>query len=118
VSSPQLDAVEAHQREQCVVSPLEIGLPVFESHCGQLAPENLHEEVAVPACRLQKARVNALGLALYEVKHGLNHPRGGENLPVVGDALFGFDVRIHYNASNQVLIFCAMSCRRCSRKSS
>ena len=88
VSSPQLDAVEAHQREQCVVSPLEIGLPVFESHCGQLAPENLHEEVAVPACRLQEARVNALGLAFHEIEHCFHHPRGREYLAMVGDALF------------------------------
>jgi len=84
----QLDAVEAHQPEQCVVPPLEVGLAVFEFHGSQFAPQDLHEEIAVPACRLQKARVNALGLAFHKVEHGLNHPCGGEDLPVVGDALF------------------------------
>ena len=87
----QLDAVDAHQREQRVVPPLEVGLAVLEFHGGQLAPQDLHEEVAAPARRLQKARVNALGLVLHQVEHGLDHPRRGEDLPVVGDALFGLD---------------------------
>jgi hypothetical protein len=85
----QFDAVNAHQREQRVVLPLKIGLAVFEFHGSELAPQDLREEIAIAARRFQKARVNALGLALHEVEHGLDHPRGGENLPVVGDALFG-----------------------------
>ena len=85
----QLDAVEAHQREQRIVPPLEVGLAVFEFHGGELAPQDLHEEVAAPARRLQEAGVNALGLVLHQVEHRLDHPRGGEDLPVVGDALFG-----------------------------
>ncbi len=30
-------------------------------------------------------------LIIHQVEHRLDHPRGGENLPVVGDALFGLD---------------------------
>lgn len=86
----QLNAVDAHEREQGEVAPLEIRLAVFEFHGGELALKDLHEKVAAAAGRLQKPRVNALGLAFHEIKHGLDHPFGGENLPVVGDALFGF----------------------------
>ena len=53
------------------------------------APKDLHEEVAVAARWLKKARIDALSLALHQVKHGFNHPRRGENLPVISDALFG-----------------------------
>ena len=82
----QLDAVDAHQREQRVVPFLEIGLPELEFDGGELALQNLHEEVAAPARRLQEARVDALGLVLHEVEHRLDHPRRSEHLPVVGDA--------------------------------
>jgi len=85
------------------VPPLEIGFAVFEFHSGEFAPEDLDKEVAVAARRFQKARVNALGFALHEVEHGLDHPRGGENLPVVGDALFGLHQRhFTFPESNQV----------------
>ena len=83
----ELDAVDAHQREQRVVPPLEVGLPELEFDGGELAPQDPDEEVAAPARRLQEAGVNALGLVLDEVEHRLDHPRGGEDLPVVGDAL-------------------------------
>ena len=43
------------------------------------------------------AGVNALGLALHQVEHRLDHPRGGEDLPVVGDSLFGL-----YKAHEQI----------------
>ena len=75
-------------RHRLVVPLLEIGLAVFEFHGGELAPEDLDEEVAVPARRLQNARVNALRLALDQVEHRLHHPCRGEHLPVVSDALF------------------------------
>ena len=71
------------------MAPLEIGLAIFEFHSGEFAPQNRDKKVAVPARRLQKARVNALGLVLHEIEHGFNQPSRGENLPVVGDALFG-----------------------------
>jgi len=38
-----------------------------------------------------QARVDALGLGLYQVQHRLDHPRWGEDFAVVGHALFGFD---------------------------
>ena len=71
----QLDAVDAHQREQRIVPPLEVRLPVLEFHGGELAPQDLHEEVAAPARRLQEAGVNALGFVLHQVEHRLDHPR-------------------------------------------
>ena len=79
------------RREKGVVPPLKVGLPVLEFDGGELALQDPDEEVAAPARRLQEAGVNALGLALDEVEHRLDHPRRGEDLPVVGDALFGLD---------------------------
>ena len=67
---------------------LAIGLLELEFDCGELALQYPDKEVSAPASGLQKAGVNALGLALDEVEHRLNHPRRGEYLPVVGDALF------------------------------
>ena len=60
----QLDPVDAHQSEQRVVPLLEVGLPVLEFDGGELALQNLDEEVPAPARRLQEAGVNALGLVL------------------------------------------------------
>jgi len=92
VVGQQLDAVDAHQRKQCIVPPLEVGLAVLEFHGSQLAPQDLHEEVAAAARRFQEPRVDALRLAFHQVKHRLDQPRRGEHLPVVGNALLGFDV--------------------------
>ena len=38
-----------------------------------------------------KARINALYLAINEVSHLFDKPIGREHLPVVGNALFGLD---------------------------
>ncbi len=86
----KLDAVDAHEPEEREVPPLEIGLPVFHLHGGELALEDFHQEIPAPAGRLQKPRIDALGLALHQIKHRLNHPLRGEDLPVIGDSLFGF----------------------------
>ena len=87
----QFDAVDAHQCQQREVLPLEFGPGVLEFHCGKLAPKHFHEEIAAAAGRLQEARVDPLGLVLHEVEHGLNHPFGGKDFPMVGNALFGLD---------------------------
>ncbi len=84
----ELDPVDAHQSEQGVVPLLEVGLPELEFDGGELALQDPDEEVPAPARRLQEAGVNALGLVLDQVEHRLDHPRRGEDLPVVGDALF------------------------------
>jgi hypothetical protein len=65
----------------------EIGLPKLDSECKELARQNLHEEIAASASRLQKARINALGLPLDEIQHRLDKPCGRENLSVVSDTL-------------------------------
>ena len=84
----QFDAVDSHQRQQRVVPPLEVRFAVLEVHGCELASKNLHEEVAAAAGGLQEARIYALCLVLHEVKHGIDHPRGGEDFPVIGNALF------------------------------
>ena len=71
-----------------MMPPLEIGFAIFEFHGGELALQDSDEEIPAPARRFQKAGVNAFGFALDEVEHRLDHPRGGEYLPVVGDTLF------------------------------
>ena len=72
-------------------SPLEVGFAVPEFDSGELAPQYLDHEVATAACWLQKAGVNPFSFVLHQVKHGFYHPRGGEYLAVVSDALFGLD---------------------------
>jgi len=65
-----------------------VGLAELKLDSSELALKNPYEEVSAAARRLQEAGVNALSLALHEVKHGFDHPRGGEYLSVVGNALF------------------------------
>jgi len=67
------------------------GLPELEFDGGELAPQHLDEEVPAPAGRLQEAGVNPLALSFDEIEHRLDHPRGGEHLPVVSNALLGLD---------------------------
>jgi hypothetical protein len=87
----KLDTIDAHQREQRIVSPLEVGRAVLVFHGGELSPQYLHEEVSAPAGRFQEAGVDSLGLVLHQVEHILDQPRWGEHLSMVGDALFGFN---------------------------
>jgi hypothetical protein len=66
---------------------LKVGPAVFEFHGGKLAPQNLHDEVAAPARRLQKAGINALRLVFYQIEHRVYHPCRSEYLSVVSNAL-------------------------------
>ena len=84
----ELNPVGAHQSEKGVVPLFKVGLPELEFDGGELPLQDADEEVPAPARRLQEAGVNALGLVLDEVEHRLDHPRGSEYLPVVGDPLF------------------------------
>lgn len=86
----EFDAVEAHEREQGEVPFLEIRLAVSQFYGGQLTLEDLHREIAAAARGFEEAGVDALGFSLYQIEHRLDQPFGGENLPVVGDALFRF----------------------------
>lgn len=72
----QLDAVDAHEAEERVVALLEIASSVLHLDGGELAPQNLNQEVARPTGGFQDTRVDAFGLGLNEVKHCLDHPRG------------------------------------------
>ncbi len=87
----QLDAVDTHQRQQRIVPSLEFGLAVFQLHGGKFALKHLHQEVAAATGGLQEACIDAVGLFLHEVEHGLDHPRGREDFSVIGNALFGLD---------------------------
>src|SRR5437870_6149824 len=79
----EFDAVNAHERQQSIVPPLEIGLAVFEFYGSELAPQDRHEEVATPAGWLQKAGVDSLRLVFHQIEHRLNDPRGSKDFPVV-----------------------------------
>jgi hypothetical protein len=48
--------------------------------------------VGVSAVLVQDTGINALSFVLHQVKHGVDHPRRGEDLPMVGDTLFGLDI--------------------------
>ena len=93
----EFDTIDAHQCEQGVVVLLEVGFAVLQLHRSELAPQDLHQEVAAAAGRFQKPAVDAFGFALHQVEHGFHHPGRGEDFPVVGHALFGFH-QVHMKA--------------------
>lgn len=64
---------------------------VLEFYGGQLAPQDLHEEVPATAGGLEEARVDALALVLDEVEHRLDHPCRCEDLVVVSHPFLGLD---------------------------
>ena len=87
----QFDAIAAHQREQCIMPFLEVGLAEFDFYCGKLALQDRHQKVATAASGFEKAGVDALRLPFDKVEHLFDQPRRGENLSMIGDALFGLN---------------------------
>jgi hypothetical protein len=57
-------------------------------HNGEFAPQYRQQKIATAARRFEEAGVNALGLVFNQLQHGFHHPRRGEDLAVVCDALF------------------------------
>src|SRR5262245_61833702 len=76
------------------MSFLKIGLAELRLYSGQFTLQDGDKKISAPARWLQEARINALGLALHEVKHLFDQPRRRKNLPVVYNAPLGFD-QIH-----------------------
>ena len=70
------------------MSLVEIGLPKFQFHSRQLALKDGYKKVAATAGGFKEAGVDPLGFALHKIKHGLHHPRRGEDFAVVGDTFF------------------------------
>ena len=87
----KLDPVSTHQSEKGEVALFKVGLLELKFDGGELASQYLDKEVPAPASRFQKAGIDPLGFSLDEVEHRLDHPRGGEHLPVINDAFLGFD---------------------------
>jgi hypothetical protein len=83
----QLHAVDAPDGDEAVLLPLAGRSPVTRVNDVELAPQHLCEEVAVAARGLQKARVDALGLLLHHVEHGVDLALVGEHLAVLLHAL-------------------------------
>lgn len=91
----ELDAVDARHGQHGVLLILQLGvllLPHAALADSELAAQYLDEEIAIAAGRLQKARVEALGLGTYEVEHGIHLPLGREHLAMSGHALTRFDL--------------------------
>ena len=65
------------------------GVQVFLESCSSVSRNAV--QVLLESVSKCYRNTHALGLAFHEVEHGLNHPCGGEDLPVVGDALFRFN---------------------------
>lgn len=65
----QLDAVDAHQREQRVMPPLKVGPSKLGLDRGQLSPQDLDEKVAASGCGFKKARINAFRLVFDKIEH-------------------------------------------------
>ena len=81
----QLDAVDAHKAEECVVPLLEFGPPELDFHGGQLASQDRDEEISTTASGLKNARVDASGFGPDDVQHRLDQPRWREDLTMVRD---------------------------------
>jgi hypothetical protein len=67
---------------------LKVGLPELEFNGRELPLQDTNKEVPTPARWLQESGIDAFRLALHQVEHCLHQPRRGEDLPMVGDALF------------------------------
>jgi hypothetical protein len=90
----EFNPVSAHNRQQGVLSPLELGFSKLYLYGGQFTLQDWDKEIPASARRLQETRVNALGLALYQVKHLFDQPLRRKHLSVVCNAPFGLD-QIH-----------------------
>lgn len=87
-----VDAVDGGNGENGVAFVFHLASPVAGFHHPQLARQNLDQEIARAAGRLQKARVDAFGLLPDKVEHGIDLALGGVDLAVVDHALFGDDL--------------------------
>lgn len=87
----QLDAVDAHEREECIVTTLEVAAAVTTLHCCELSLENRDQKIPRTTGWLKKPRVNSFRLRSDEIEHVLNQPARSEHLAVVGNALPRFD---------------------------
>ena len=90
----EFNPVGAHHRQQGVMPPLKVGLAELGLYGGQFALQDGDKKIPASASRLQETRVNALGLALHQVKHVFDQPLRRKHLPVVCNAPFGLD-QIH-----------------------
>src|SRR6185312_4731614 len=70
---------------------LKKGLAELRLHGGQFALEDRNKEISASARRLKETRVDALALALHQVKHLFDQPRRRKHFPVIGNASLGFD---------------------------
>ena len=74
------NSIETHNDEERKLLPVGHGPAIALVADRQLAMQYLGEEIAVATCRLTKTRVNALGLVLDEIEHGVHLPFGSEHL--------------------------------------
>ena len=89
------------------MAALKAGLAVSGLDGSQFAAENGNEEVSASTGGLKETGVDALGLALDEVKHVFDKPLRGEYFSVVCDAPFGLDeahgVRNSFRTGNSIV---------------
>lgn len=85
-------------RDEAVDAFLECRATVFQLDRIEFALKDADEKIAAAAGRLKEAGVDPFAFALHQIEHALHQPRGSEDLPVVGDPLFGFD-ETHWDAS-------------------
>lgn len=91
----EFDAVDAAHRQYGILLILQLGVLLGGHPLAanlQFAPQNLYQEIAIATSRLQKTGVEPLGLRLHQVEHGIHLARIGEDLAMVGHALFRFDL--------------------------
>ena len=94
----EFDAINAGHGPDGIVLVLELGVLLcldagFAE--GELAPENLNQEVAVTASRLQETGVNPLRLRLDQVEHRVHFAWVGKHLAVSRHPFSGLDLGVH-----------------------
>ncbi len=85
-----VDAVAGADGDEALELPFGLGFEVLQK--GELAAEDLDEEVAVAAGGLEEAAVEPERLIAHEVEHGVHLARIGEHLAMVSHPLAAFDL--------------------------
>ena len=70
---------------------LEVRFAELSFDGGELALKNPDQKIPASARGLEESSVDTLGLALYEIKHGVDKPSWRKDLAVIRNPLFGFD---------------------------
>lgn len=88
----KVHAIDGRHRHEGIALVLQLAFAVaFADHI-EFASQHFGEEVAIAACGFEEAAVDALGLLLDHIEHGVNLTLVGEHLAVFLRTLSGLDL--------------------------